>query len=365
MKIAYLWGGMNRGGAETLLLDMFENAETAPFDFIGIHRKGGNLQEAFYNTSPTLHCCHPAKGKFIGYFRKLRALLKSHQVTVVHAQQFLDCVYAKIATIGTGLKVVQTFHGYDYDANWWSRLLIRVSLKWADANCFVSNQQKQYYQNRYRLKDTSKLHIIYNGINFSKLTIADCIPNSSILQSNKLKMAMVGNFVSVRNPMFVCRFLNLLQKASMDFDFYFIGKKNDKEPWIYDDCVAYCHDNGLSESVHFMGSRNDVPYLLKQMDAFVYCSDHDTFGIAVIEAIAAGIPTFVNDWPVMLEVTHNGAYATIYPTDDEQALLQKFLHFSANQSEYKAAALNYANNIKQLFSIQQHQKALKQCYSTL
>ncbi|MFC2425947.1 MAG: hypothetical protein ACFNUT_05350, partial [Bacteroidota bacterium] len=44
MKIAYMLGSLNRGGMETLLLDVFKNARIAEYSFIGIHRKGGKYQ---------------------------------------------------------------------------------------------------------------------------------------------------------------------------------------------------------------------------------------------------------------------------------------------------------------------------------
>lgn len=357
-----MWGGMNRGGAETLLLDMFENDHTAPFPFIGIHRKGGSMKELFDQTSPEIFCCRPLKGNFIGYFRNLRSLLKKQQITLVHAQQFLDCLYARIATIGTGIKVVQTFHGYDYDANLWSRFMIKVSLHIADINCFVSRQQQKYYTQRYHLPKKKNPYTIYNGINFDKLSVSSPIPETSLISSSSLKMAMVGNFVSVRDQMFVCQVLKTLRDRGVDFDFYFVGKKNDNEPWLYDNCVAFCNDNGLSSNVHFMGGRSDVPYILKQMDAFVYCSDHDTFGIAVIEAIAAGLPTFVNDWPVMLEVTNKGVLASVYASGDVDALVQKLSSFAQDIYSHKQQATAHAETIQQLFSIQKHQEQLYRCY---
>lgn len=360
-----MWGGMNRGGAETLLLDMFENARSAPFPFIGIHRKGGTMQEQFDKTAPDIFCRRPQKGNFVGYFRSLRALLKQQQVTVVHAQQFLDCLYARIATVGTGIKVVQTFHGYDYDANQWSRMMIKASLRTADINCFVSHQQREYYTRRYLLNRKKNLRTVYNGINFEKLRVSDTVPEPSLLPPSPLRMAMVGNFVSVRDQLFVCKALDLLRRQGVDFDFYFVGKKNDKEPWLYDKCVAFCNDNGMADKVHFMGGRNDVPHLLKQMDAFVYCSDHDTFGIAVIEAIAAGVPTFVNDWPVMLEVTQGGTLASVYPSGDVEALAQQLADFTKNRDTYRQQASAHSTTIRELFSIQQHQEQLNKCYLTI
>jgi len=102
-------------------------------------------------------------------------------------------------------------------------------------------------------------------------------------------------------------------------------------PHLYDDCVNYCKQNGLEYKVLFLGSRTDIPQILDQLDAFVYATDHDTFGIAVVEAMAVGVPVFVNDWEVMKEITVDGKYATLYKTKDEKDLLREFMLFLQNK----------------------------------
>jgi len=47
---------------------------------------------------------------------------------------------------------------------------------------------------------------------------------------------------------------------------------------------------GVSERVHFLGWRQDVPQLLKAADMFVCSSRHEPLGNVVIEAWAAGVP---------------------------------------------------------------------------
>jgi len=358
MKIAYLLGSLNRGGTETLLLDVFKNSDKAAFDFIGIHRKDGALKNDFYAVEQKFIKLSP-KFKFdIFYLFKLRKLLKKENIQIAHAQQFLDALYAKIACFGTKIKVIQTYHGFEKN-----NFLLKFIIKKTDKNFFVSDYQKEIYIKKYNLKP-EKQATVYNGISFEKFNKNEQIhlPQAN---NNGIKMAMVGNFVRGREQNTVCRFLKLLNNENIAFDFYFVGAKNNAESWRYDDCVQYCKKNGLCEQVHFLGSRNDVPAILKNVDAFIYSTSHDTFGIAVIEAIACEIPVFVNDWDVIKEIVDNGKLAVLYKTKDENDLLEKFLLFLQNKNRYDENAKKNAIEIRKKFSIENHLTKLNQEYLNL
>lgn len=53
---------------------------------------------------------------------------------------------------------------------------------------------------------------------------------------------------------------------------------------------ARAREAGLSAHVHFLGPRSDVPALLDAMDIFVHPSRHDPCPLAVLEAMAHGLP---------------------------------------------------------------------------
>lgn len=365
MKVAYLLGSLNRGGTETLLLDVFRSADKAPFSFVGIHRKGGAYRDDFYATQPVFLQCAPMHHNILSYIRRLRKCLQEQQVTIVHAQQYIDALYAKLATWGTGIKVVETFHGYDYATTRWEKILIQLSIRWSDAVCFVSNAQRQYYLRHYTFGNQEKTHVIYNGIDFSKLDVVSgplCdLPSKIAPASRGMKLAMVGNFVRGRAQSSLCQFLLRLAQEHIPYDFYFVGKRDEKEPWRYDQCVQFCKDNHL-EMVHFLGSRNDVPQILQQLDAFVYATDHDTFGIAVVEAMAAGVPVFVNDNEVMVEVTRGGEWATLYQTNNAEDLWLHFGTFIRNGDACKQQAQHIAQQVRQHYSIEHHLQQLYEVY---
>ena len=378
MKIAYLLGSLNRGGTETLLLDVFRNAAANQLDAIAIYRKSGVLEADFVSSTVQLYKLSFQKNSF-SYFFRLRRILQDQNIKLVHAQQPLDALLAWIATTGLDMKIILTLHGYDLQEGRLGKLILSFILKRTDTNIYVSNAQRAYYQQKYRL-DENKQRVVYNGISFKKfdgvksatthsMTSSHTMSKEDILR-DELKLTpdtmlfgTVGNFLPGRDQLTICKFLRLLKTEDVFFHFVFVGKKVDNSADLYDGCVNYCRQNNLLENVSFLGSRDDVPGILSQLDAFVYATDHDTFGIGVVEAMAVGIPVFVNDWQVMSEITDSGKYATLYKTKDEQDLLRHFLLFLQDRTDFMTKAANASSFVRHKYSIEKHIERLKKIYN--
>ncbi len=302
MKIAYFLGALNRGGAEMLIHDICRQHDQVPYDFVCVYRHEGNMSDAFKMTcAPMIQI--PKSGGLLKYILQVRHVLLREKITVVHSQTPSNTLILAVALFGTGIKTITTFHGYNFsEAPWWQRNIVYSA---SEKIICVSKHQKAWYETKWHLPKENKLQVVYNGIDFSKIDSSELSLEFSN-QSQRIRLAMVGNFVSGRSQNIIAKSIYVLHERGVrDFDFYFVGRRDEKEAWRYDECVRYCEEHRLT-NVHFLGSRGDVPNLLKSMDGFVYSTDHDTFGIAIIEAIAAGLPVVVNDWPVMTEVCDLG-----------------------------------------------------------
>lgn len=358
-------GTLNRGGAETLAVDICHNAEQAGLDIVVIHRKGGALLEDFRDSGVEMIELRPRSVFDLGYLARLRKIVKHRSLDILHAHQVIDACYALLATAGMPTKVVLSLHGHGLSDGVLSGTLRRVAIANADRVLFVSNNQRQHYIERFGSIEHG--FVCFNGLDFTKFNEeAKLLLRNEFKISNKaILLGAVGNFSSGRDQLTICRFLALLQLEDISFHFVFIGAASGAEPELYQQCVEYCQANGLAKWVTFIGSRSDVPSLLPQLDAFLYSTAHDTFGIAVVEAIAAGIPVFVNDWRVLREVTNEGSLATLYASKDTSDLLAKFLDFYANQKSYKEQAQLHALQVREQYSIEKYLTNLRQIYERL
>jgi len=165
MKIAYLLGSLNRGGTETLALDSFQHNCYSNFQTIGIYRKDGVLTESFLNTKLPLYKVSPKNLFDLFYILRLRKLILSEKINIIHAQQVSDAFYAILASLMTNTKIVLTVHAFDFSLKRQAKILYKMVFLKLDKIIFVSEVQKDYYKKKYHLND-KKIAVIYNGISF-------------------------------------------------------------------------------------------------------------------------------------------------------------------------------------------------------
>ncbi|MDR1272909.1 MAG: glycosyltransferase family 4 protein, partial [Odoribacteraceae bacterium] len=311
IKVAYFLGRLNRGGMETLLLDLLHLAGEAPGEMMVIYREEGNVSGLFRATGVKMVKINFRGSLDLPAAWRTRRLLRREGVDIVHAQHPLEAFRAWIASAGTRVRVVMTLHGYDFHQSRAGAIITRWMLRRTRLNFFVSEAQRRYYERKYHL-DARRQTVLYNGIRLDKLAAPG--ETGDFRRPGAWLLGMVGSFNAGRDQMVVCRFLTLLKEAGVPFRFLFAG--HDATP-SGEACKRYCREHRLEEEVAFLGTQDDVPGILSRLDAFIYATSHDTFGIAVAEAIAAGLPAFVNDWEVMREITEGGALATLYRTGDE------------------------------------------------
>lgn len=83
---------------------------------------------------------------------------------------------------------------------------------------------------------------------------------------------------------------------------------------------ARFREHGLHDAVRFAGTRHDVPELLKLSDLFVFPSLAEGFGLAPLEAMAAGRPVAAYALPAYREFAEDTVTGVFAPVGDREAL---------------------------------------------
>jgi len=301
----------------------------------------------------------------LGLVFKLKRIVNEKSVEVIHTHQAVDGLHAYLTKKITGVKIVMSFHGHIPSLKDDSTLKFLIPRM--DANIAVSNSFLKRLSEEIKFNTSRNFHVIYNGIDIRKFYPTDKKFRRELnLKDTDVLLGMVGNFNNdVRDQLTICKTLPSILRKYSNAHFAFVGGKSENYPRFFDDCFNFCKENHLLDRVHFVGARIDINDVLNSLNIFVYSSNHDTFGIAVIEAMISGLPIIINDLPALLEVTNNGKYASVFKSKSPEDLENKIITIIKNESERNKQADSGKEWAFKQFNIVNHIENLKKLYLSL
>jgi glycosyltransferase involved in cell wall biosynthesis len=98
---------------------------------------------------------------------------------------------------------------------------------------------------------------------------------------------------------------------------------------------ALAKELGVADKVRFGGHSNDVPVALRAADIFVLASKFEPYGVAILEAKAAGaaiVATQVNEIPEILA----GDTGVVVPAENPEAMAAAFVRLAGDEAERRA-----------------------------
>jgi glycosyltransferase involved in cell wall biosynthesis len=93
---------------------------------------------------------------------------------------------------------------------------------------------------------------------------------------------------------------------------------------------------GLSERVRFLGERTDIPEILHASDVFVLASNWEGHSVAVIEAMAAGLPVVATDVGGTVETIEHGSDGLLVPAGDKRRFADALSELALSVERRKA-----------------------------
>jgi len=111
---------------------------------------------------------------------------------------------------------------------------------------------------------------------------------------------------------------------------------------------------GIQDSVRFLGLRTDVARLLHAADVAVLPSRGvvETLPLAVIEAMAVGIPVVASDVGSVAELVRDGDSGHLIPPADEMALAERLKHILENPARAREMGARGREWVRRRFAIE-------------
>lgn len=325
------------GGAEIIVTQLAELLPERGFSVAVLaHVRTGQLHKIL--KSKHVPCTVMERRGFLGRWKSfwnMRQWLMDVRPEVVHTHLFGGDTWGRLAARLAGLKnIVTTEHNVNPDYSRTRSLVLRLMAGFSVKYAAISKMVSVYLQDRVGVPQT-KIRLIYNGLDLSKIK-----KRSGTLLHDIPRIIYVGRLEEQKNPELLLRALSYI-----------------KQPWqltvvgdgsLRQKLCNLAYELRLAPRVSFLGVREDVPDLLADHDLFCFPSKWEGFGLAVIEAAAAGIPVLCSDLPVLRELLDD-SQVTFVPSDDIQAWSQAVRSVLIDPATYTEKARRAAESDWQKF----------------
>ena len=162
--------------------------------------------------------------------------------------------------------------------------------------------------------------------------------------------------------MTLCNALPAVFAEFSDTHCIFAGGIEDGAEGKMADCLNACIEHNITDRVHFIGARGDVPDILAELDVFVFSSLYEGLPVAVAEAMLAGVPMIVSEIAPLLEATSDGEFAETFPVKDASTLSGKLVGLLSSEEKRKELSRKALAHANDNFSITAHLRDLKKVY---
>ncbi len=261
----------------------------------------------------------------LGAAWRLARLIRLHGVDVVHSHSRRDYV---VAVLGVRLARCArlVLHAHMVRPLGEPPRLAGIFFGWGtDAVVAVSGTVGDRLRHDHRFPPTL-VHLIYNGIDLNEIA-APCTPQARAqrllarqqwgIPEDALVLGMIGR-LDAKGQAALLEVAPALARAHPTLHLVLIGSEGRSGEQAR--LTAQAEAAGLADRLHFTGPREDVPALLPALDVLVHLPRDESFGLALAEAMAAGLPTVATSIGGCREVVRDGVSGLLVPPGDAPAL---------------------------------------------
>lgn len=302
-KILHIVGTMNRGGTETMLMNIYRNIdkEKIQFDFVSFSKEEAHYDKEIISLGGKIIKISPPR--ILNYKKAIDDIKKVIEeygpYDVVHAHTLFNSGFAIKASkeLNVKIRITHAHTTLDNEATIIRKIYAKYMRKIINKNSThllaCSNEAGRYLfgeKSLYNKNYTFFQNLIdYNKIlNVDKNKVEEFKHEYNL--NNKIVVGHVGTFKESKNQKFLIEITHYLTKENKDIVLLLVGDGS-----MRNDLKDLVKKYNLQDNVIFTGIREDVEVAFNSMNLFIFPSIYEGLGLVLLEAQSAGLPCLVSE----------------------------------------------------------------------
>ena len=269
------------------------------------------------------------RGLKLSAIRELRSIVASRHFSFCIAHRFKP-VY--IALLATRLPVIGVHHAFgDYQRR--SRKLFANLFRKRLSLLGVSDSVRDDMRKSLPAWPAERIETLYNRIDVEQLQGSQFSAEDARVELGLSPSAWIVGNVGRLHPdkdqaTLLRGFALALPSLPENSQLVILGKGR-----LEESLKELARELGIGANVMFMGQVADARRYFKAFDVFALSSDHEPFGMVLLEAMVAGVPVVATSCGGAREVVED--VGLLFPLGDEQRLAQGLMHMAGLDADQR------------------------------
>lgn len=300
IRVLHVFGKMDRGGAETMIMNLYRNIDRSmiQFDFVVHTKEKCAFDDEIISLGGLIYSVPQYNGRnHFQYIKVWKKFIEQHiEYRIIHGHvRSTASIYLNVAK-AYGLVIIAHSHSIASRGNKFEQIvknILQLPIRNVADNLFSCSSEAGKWLFGKNMIKNKKHNIVKNAINIDQFVFNEDKRNEirKLLNiEDKFVVGHVGSFSYPKNHKFLLDIFSEVQKRVKESVLLLVGDGELKKS-----IDSKINQLKLSNNVLMIGVRSDISELLQAMDVFLFPSLFEGLGIAVVEAQAAGLHTVVSE----------------------------------------------------------------------
>ena len=318
------------GGQQSFMMNYFRHIDKTRFhvDFLGVHGNTSPYQEEIERNGGTLYYWNKTFGfsELISSLIALVKFIKKGNYDVVHSNIYLGNCWFIVAAFLAGVKIrISHSHCTFPLANetdgkfmrFYHSVIQKHLLLTTATHYFACGQEAGK-----ALYGKNKFVVMRNGIDIDNYfglpqECVNAIKTEFSIKETTRVYASISRFDANKNLLYVLRLFNNIHREIPD-SVLIVGGAEPYDDSTHQEIEDYVKKEKLTECIHIVGTRSDLPTIMQVVDCWLFPSLHEGLPIVGIELQAASVNIIASD-TITKEMDMGLGLVKYLPLDDEES----------------------------------------------
>ncbi len=355
MRVLQVLPELNVGGVERGVIDLSRALKKRGVEVQVISHGGTLVGELVKLGIPHYHLPVHEKSVFaLRAVKEISKIIERERIDIIHARSRVPAWLAYLASRRSDCDFITTCHGY-YSKQFFSRVM-----GWGKRVIVISHSIGRRMIDDFHVPP-ERIRLIHRGVDLSQyLFQADKYLKPP---ADKFRIVNIGRITPIKGHKEFIQGIHLVSKQIPNVEAWIVGAPDRGKEEYWNELRLLVDRIGVKNHVKFLGTRRDIPDLLKEADLLVLSSKiPEGFGRVLIEAGAVGTAVLASRIGGILDIIDEGKNGLLYFPLNVEEMAKAMTQLLRNRKMCHEFALRLREKVEREFALDRMVEKTVQVY---